>query len=237
MYVSVTPEFSILTLFSPAFAVFDILGEIPYGTGFPSKFRVSTCSLTSSQAVEHDDTVTDDYVIDDEEDLPPAECCICLTEISVGDRCRVLPQCSHLFHTSCIGTWLKCSVRCPMCNGSLRDILNAEMWCGREQSRAFSHTAYAPPSLVCPPSSPMAVRGSRTQRTLSNSNFQSRGSGASLSDLSAVSSPQPVFLSKPLRSFSRVGIAGLEGEHLPSIYDSLVTNPYNSDSRSKAEAS
>ncbi|KAG2319637.1 hypothetical protein Bca52824_012850 [Brassica carinata] len=44
-----------------------------------------------------------------------AECAICLTEFSAGDELRVLPQCGHGFHLSCIDTWLGSHSSCPSC--------------------------------------------------------------------------------------------------------------------------
>ncbi|XP_010534292.1 PREDICTED: RING-H2 finger protein ATL80-like [Tarenaya hassleriana] len=44
-----------------------------------------------------------------------AECAICLTEFTAGDEIRVLPQCGHGFHVSCIDTWLGSHSSCPSC--------------------------------------------------------------------------------------------------------------------------
>ncbi|KFK42061.1 hypothetical protein AALP_AA2G206300 [Arabis alpina] len=43
------------------------------------------------------------------------ECAICLTEFVAGDELRVLPQCGHGFHVSCIDTWLGSHSSCPSC--------------------------------------------------------------------------------------------------------------------------
>jgi len=43
------------------------------------------------------------------------DCAICLTEFSAGDEIRVLPQCGHGFHVSCIDTWLGSHSSCPSC--------------------------------------------------------------------------------------------------------------------------
>lgn len=52
-------------------------------------------------------------------DSPPAEklaeCAICLTEFAAGDELRLLPQCGHGFHVSCIDTWLGSHSSCPSC--------------------------------------------------------------------------------------------------------------------------
>lgn len=44
-----------------------------------------------------------------------AECAICLGEFVEGDEIRVLPQCAHAFHVSCIDTWLGSHSSCPSC--------------------------------------------------------------------------------------------------------------------------
>ncbi|XP_059438415.1 RING-H2 finger protein ATL8-like [Corylus avellana] len=44
-----------------------------------------------------------------------AECAICLGEFADGDELRVLPQCGHAFHVSCIDTWLGSHSSCPSC--------------------------------------------------------------------------------------------------------------------------
>ncbi|KAJ6731209.1 RING-H2 FINGER PROTEIN ATL8 [Salix viminalis] len=44
-----------------------------------------------------------------------SDCAICLTEFSAGDEIRVLPQCGHGFHVSCIDTWLGSHSSCPSC--------------------------------------------------------------------------------------------------------------------------
>ncbi|KAF3516971.1 hypothetical protein DY000_02064074 [Brassica cretica] len=52
-------------------------------------------------------------------DSPPAEklaeCAICLMEFAAGDELRVLPQCGHGFHVTCIDTWLGSHSSCPSC--------------------------------------------------------------------------------------------------------------------------
>ena len=43
------------------------------------------------------------------------DCAICLSEFLVGEEIRVLPQCGHGFHVSCIDTWLGSHSSCPSC--------------------------------------------------------------------------------------------------------------------------
>lgn len=44
-----------------------------------------------------------------------SDCAICLAEFAVGDEIRVLPQCGHGFHVSCIDTWFRSHSSCPSC--------------------------------------------------------------------------------------------------------------------------
>ncbi|KAE8706892.1 RING-H2 finger protein ATL78 [Hibiscus syriacus] len=40
-------------------------------------------------------------------------CVICLSEFTAGEGLRILPECNHGFHTSCIDTWLGSHSSCP----------------------------------------------------------------------------------------------------------------------------
>lgn len=44
-----------------------------------------------------------------------SECAICLGDFTPGDEIRVLPQCGHGFHVSCIDRWLGSHSSCPSC--------------------------------------------------------------------------------------------------------------------------
>lgn len=46
---------------------------------------------------------------------PANECAICLSEYVDGEEIRVLPQCGHRFHVSCVDTWLGSHSSCPSC--------------------------------------------------------------------------------------------------------------------------
>lgn len=48
----------------------------------------------------------------------PKECAVCLENLKVGDKCRLLPFCKHSFHADCVDVWLLKSTRCPMCRTS-----------------------------------------------------------------------------------------------------------------------
>ncbi|KAJ0505469.1 putative transcription factor C2H2 family [Helianthus annuus] len=46
-------------------------------------------------------------------------CAVCLCEFTEHDKLRLLPVCSHAFHTHCIDTWLLSNSTCPLCRGNL----------------------------------------------------------------------------------------------------------------------
>lgn len=51
------------------------------------------------------------------------DCPICLAEFTDGEKVRVLPECSHIFHVDCIDRWLLSNPSCPSCRHSLLYIL------------------------------------------------------------------------------------------------------------------
>lgn len=55
-------------------------------------------------------------LVPSDSDTEPKTCCICLEVIPVGSSIRIL-DCGHLFHSSCIASWLtKYRRQCPLCN-------------------------------------------------------------------------------------------------------------------------
>jgi len=50
-----------------------------------------------------------------------AECVVCLDAFQIGDRCRVIPACSHTFHVQCADAWLSKRSVCPICRTSARE--------------------------------------------------------------------------------------------------------------------
>ncbi|KAI4351221.1 hypothetical protein L6164_005599 [Bauhinia variegata] len=45
-------------------------------------------------------------------------CSICLADFTEVDELRMLPDCGHLYHLSCIDSWLKLHATCPICRNS-----------------------------------------------------------------------------------------------------------------------
>ncbi|KAI3793566.1 hypothetical protein L1987_36185 [Smallanthus sonchifolius] len=48
-----------------------------------------------------------------------SSCSICLADYKPKDVVRLLPACGHLYHVSCIDTWLKAHPTCPMCRNGV----------------------------------------------------------------------------------------------------------------------
>ncbi|CAL9121865.1 unnamed protein product [Musa acuminata var. zebrina] len=49
----------------------------------------------------------------------PTDCAVCLSEFCDGELLRLLPKCGHAFHVSCIDTWLRSHVNCPLCRAPI----------------------------------------------------------------------------------------------------------------------
>lgn len=47
------------------------------------------------------------------------ECTVCLTELTDGEKVRILPKCNHGFHVQCIGMWFHSHSTCPVCRASI----------------------------------------------------------------------------------------------------------------------
>ncbi|KAK4757072.1 hypothetical protein SAY87_007199 [Trapa incisa] len=45
----------------------------------------------------------------------PVNCAVCLENFKVGEKCRLLPICSHSFHADCVDAWLVKMPSCPIC--------------------------------------------------------------------------------------------------------------------------
>jgi hypothetical protein len=54
------------------------------------------------------------------------DCAICLERFVSGDLYRTMPYpCLHNFHKSCIDQWFNHSEHCPLCNRSIKDIIDS----------------------------------------------------------------------------------------------------------------
>ncbi|KAJ1397220.1 Zinc finger, RING-type [Sesbania bispinosa] len=65
------------------------------------------------------------------------QCAVCLGEFGDLDALRLLPKCSHVFHTRCIDTWLSSHVTCPICRGEIV----AEIGCENGACQVFGESS------------------------------------------------------------------------------------------------
>ncbi|XP_073147416.1 RING-H2 finger protein ATL67-like [Henckelia pumila] len=47
-----------------------------------------------------------------------AVCSICLCDYREAEMLRMLPDCKHSFHVTCVDAWLKLNASCPVCRNS-----------------------------------------------------------------------------------------------------------------------
>ncbi|KAJ3688691.1 hypothetical protein LUZ61_017855 [Rhynchospora tenuis] len=49
------------------------------------------------------------------------DCVVCLENFKDGEKCKILPNCGHSFHKTCIDYWLLMNANCPVCRSSLSE--------------------------------------------------------------------------------------------------------------------
>ncbi|KAF8087454.1 hypothetical protein N665_0585s0032 [Sinapis alba] len=47
------------------------------------------------------------------------ECAVCLALLEENDTARMLPNCKHVFHVTCVDTWLTTRSTCPICRSEV----------------------------------------------------------------------------------------------------------------------
>nr|POE49792.1 ring-h2 finger protein atl78 [Quercus suber] len=63
-----------------------------------------------------------------------AECVICLSDFTAGERVRLLPKCHHGFHVRCIDKWLSSHSSCPKCRHCLIESCQKIVGCSQASS-------------------------------------------------------------------------------------------------------
>lgn len=54
-------------------------------------------------------------------DISGSICTICQDSILMGENCRRLIPCRHVYHRTCIDTWFQTNVHCPTCRHDIRE--------------------------------------------------------------------------------------------------------------------
>ncbi|KAL2487832.1 E3 ubiquitin-protein ligase [Forsythia ovata] len=73
-------------------------------------------SLGLDSYIMHSIPITQFEKNKDEESCPSnTDCAVCLGEFEEGQWVKHLPNCSHVFHVSCIDTWFQTHSSCPLC--------------------------------------------------------------------------------------------------------------------------
>ncbi|CAH8385383.1 unnamed protein product [Eruca vesicaria subsp. sativa] len=55
------------------------------------------------------------FVVNGGDDVSTTECAVCLSSFEEKDTARMLPNCKHVFHVTCVDTWLTSCSTCPIC--------------------------------------------------------------------------------------------------------------------------
>ncbi|KAK1416954.1 hypothetical protein QVD17_26074 [Tagetes erecta] len=96
---------------------------------FPKRRRRQATEDANNCACEQqgvDDTLLNTIPViqfDPERFKDGLECAICLSEVNVGEKIRVLPKCDHGFHFECIDMWFRSHSTCPVCRKFVGDQL------------------------------------------------------------------------------------------------------------------
>ncbi|KAM3379976.1 RING-H2 finger protein ATL60 [Capsicum galapagoense] len=68
------------------------------------------------------------------------ECSVCLSEVTQGEKARLLPKCNHGFHVECIDMWFQSHSTCPLCRNPVSEMSSPK--CAIAES--FSEAIRAP---------------------------------------------------------------------------------------------
>ncbi|KAD7116827.1 hypothetical protein E3N88_04095 [Mikania micrantha] len=74
----------------------------------PVNIRGSSSSGLSTMMTEHKYT----------KEFKEGTCAVCLGEFEENEDVRIMPECAHVFHVSCIDMWLFSHDSCPLCRAN-----------------------------------------------------------------------------------------------------------------------
>ncbi|KAK4760682.1 hypothetical protein SAY87_005575 [Trapa incisa] len=75
-------------------------------------------------------------------------CPICLDDFRRDQWCRELPGCGHVFHRSCVDTWLIKVASCPVCRARVRTELNCYGSSADNRGRKLPFWPFSPSNFL-----------------------------------------------------------------------------------------
>ncbi|CAN4089226.1 unnamed protein product [Withania somnifera] len=76
------------------------------------------------------------------------ECSVCLTEVSEGEKARLLPKCNHGFHVDCIDMWFQSHSTCPLCRNPVSSPKSEAIRTPTEEGSASTETPNLPTNVL-----------------------------------------------------------------------------------------
>lgn len=87
--------------------------------GYESSMSMAAPKSSKQQKKSTQDSFTERKKKEIKRQEKEISCSICLEVLRSGNQVKQL-QCKHLFHTSCIHSWLKQKMQCPNCKKKVR---------------------------------------------------------------------------------------------------------------------
>ncbi|CAA0820011.1 RING-H2 finger protein ATL56 [Striga hermonthica] len=103
-----------------------------------SAFRRRLHPAASAEASSHIQTLIPDVSYGASLFPATSDCAICLDSFRVGDLCRNVPACKHLFHSKCVDRWIRKNPTCPVCRTRVDlGFPDSEIDCGDQWKRLW----------------------------------------------------------------------------------------------------
>ncbi|RRT59254.1 hypothetical protein B296_00025852 [Ensete ventricosum] len=96
----------------------------PHWGAETSPLSMSSAATSHRTTTGLDPRIIDSFPVHLHRDLEAgeeAQCSICLSSLTEGDKVKALPNCGHTFDVECVDEWLKAHTSCPLCRASLAD--------------------------------------------------------------------------------------------------------------------
>ncbi|CAG8537600.1 13609_t:CDS:2 [Ambispora leptoticha] len=131
---SIIEKFPTITYKKESSSLDDVRISIPESSSAPSSsIPDSKSRRDSSRSITFNPRKIGDLSMTEEKRYSNDMCSICLEEFQDGEILRLLPNCSHLYHTDCVDKWLNTkSSQCPLCK---KDCTPAEIAKKRQKTK------------------------------------------------------------------------------------------------------